>query len=124
MWEKKRSRFKKKDQYYYSIANKLKKEKKINEEFEVMLNTLTLEDVIGLKLELAAKTVNYDLYGINIWQTLPDIVKSAVLNFVYSAGRTKSEMAFFLGLDLSRFKKLLKKYEVTNYFEQPDIGDR
>ncbi len=119
MWEKKRSRFKKKDQHYYSISNKLKLEGKINEEFEIQFNTLTLEDVVGLKLELAAKTVNYDLYGINIWQTIPDIVKSAVLNFAYSAGRTKSEMAFFLGLDLSRFKKLLKKYEVTNYFNNP-----
>jgi hypothetical protein len=120
MWEKKRSRFKKKDQYYYSIANKLKKENKINEEFEIMLSSLTLEDIIGLKLELSAKTVNYDLYGINIWRTLPDIVKSAVLNFTYSAARTKSEMAFFLGLDLSSFKKLLKKYEVTNYFSNPN----
>ena len=119
MWEKKRSRFKKKDQHYYSISNKLKLEGKINEEFEIQFNALTLEDVVGLKLELAAKTVNYDLYGINIWQTIPDIVKSAVLNFAYSAGRTKSEMAFFLGLDLSRFKKLLKKYEVTNYFNNP-----
>jgi hypothetical protein len=119
MWEKKRSRFKKKEQHYYSISNKLKKEAKINEDFEVMLNTLTLEDVIGLKLELSAKTVNYDLYGINIWHAIPDIVKSAVLNFAYSAGRTKSEMAFFLGLDLARFKKLLKKYEVANYFEEP-----
>jgi hypothetical protein len=99
MWEKKRSRFKKKNQYYYSIANKLKKENKINEEFEIMLSSLTLEDIIGLKLELSAKTVNYDLYGINIWRTLPDIIKSAVLNYAYSAGRTKSEMAFFLGLD-------------------------
>jgi len=119
VWEKKRSRFKKKDQYYYSISNKLKREGKINDHFEVQLNSLTLEDIIGLKLELAAKTVNYDLYGINIWRTLPDIVKSAVLNFVYSAGRTKGEMAFFLGLDLSSFKKLLKKYDVTNYFSDP-----
>lgn len=118
MWEKKRSRFKKKDQYYYSISNKLKSLGRINEEFEIQLGSLTLEDIIGLKLELSAKTVNYDLYGINIWQTIPDIVKSAVLNFAYSAGRTKSEMAFFLGLDLSRFKKLLKKYEVTNYFSE------
>jgi hypothetical protein len=118
MWEKKRSRFKKKNQFYYSISNKLKQEKKINEDFEVMFNMLTLEDLIGLKLELSAKVVNYDLYGINIWHAVPDIVKSAILNFVYSAGRTKSEMAFFLGLDLSRFKKLLKKYEVANYFSE------
>ena len=37
MWENKRSRFKKPDQDYYSIANKLKSENKTDEKFEVML---------------------------------------------------------------------------------------
>ena len=116
MWESKRSRFKKKDQDYYSIANKLKSENKINERFEIMLSCLTLEEIIALRLELAAKSVNYKLYGINIWSSLPDIVRHAVLKYIYSAARTKGEGAAFLGLDLSSFKKLLKKYNVTNYF--------
>ena len=59
MWENKRSRFKKPDQDYYSIANKLKTEGKVDEKFEVMLSSLTLEEIIGLRLELAAKSVNY-----------------------------------------------------------------
>ena len=63
---------------------------------------LTLEEILALRLELAAKTVNYDLYGSNIWQTLPDIVKSAVLNFVYSAGRTKRAQK-----DAERFRGVL-----------------
>ena len=42
---------------YYSISNKLKKENKSHDEFEVMLNNLTLEEIIALKLELAAKSV-------------------------------------------------------------------
>ena len=45
MWENKRSRFKKPDQDYYSIANKLKTEGKIDEKFEVMLSSLTLEEI-------------------------------------------------------------------------------
>ena len=32
---------------FYSISRKLKKEKKISEDFEVMLNGLTLEEVIA-----------------------------------------------------------------------------
>ena len=48
--------FKKKKQYgknqYYSVVNKLKKEEKITEEFEVMLSSLSLEEVIAIKLEL------------------------------------------------------------------------
>jgi hypothetical protein len=37
----------------YSIVRKLRKKGQITEEFEVMLNSLPLEDVIALKLELA-----------------------------------------------------------------------
>jgi len=116
MWESKRSRFKKPNQYYYSIANKLKSENRINEKFEIMLSSLTLEEIIGLRLELAAKAVNYKLYGLNLWHSITDITRDGVLKYVYSAARTKGEMASFLGLDRAFLKKLLKKYDVANYF--------
>ena len=121
MWENKRSRFKKPDQDYYSIENKLKSEGKIDEKFKAMLSALTMEEVIGLRLELAAKVINYKLYGINMWHSLPDIIKESVLTYVYSAGRTKGEMASFLGIDKASLKKLLKKYNVTNYFMKEQI---
>tara|TARA_A100001391_G_scaffold143729_1_gene101445 strand:+ start:1682 stop:2038 length:357 start_codon:yes stop_codon:yes gene_type:complete len=117
MWESKRSRFKRPNQKYYSISNKLRTENKINERFEVMMSSLTLEEIIALRLELAAKSVNFKLYGLNIWHSIPDIVRDAVLKYTYSAARTKGEMASFLGLDKSSLKKLLKKYNITNYFE-------
>ena len=91
-------------------------ENKIDEKFEIMLSSLTLEEIIGLRLELAAKTVNYKLYGTNIWQKLPSIVQDGVLKYVYSAARTKGEMASFLGINKTSLKRLLKKHNVTNYF--------
>ena len=118
MWESKRSRFKRPDQDYYSIANKLKSEGKINERFEIMLSSLTLEEIIGLRLELAAKAVNYKLYGLNLWHSVQDIVRDGVLKYVYSSARTKGEMASFLGIDKNTLKKLLKKYNITNYFSK------
>ena len=121
MWENKRSRFKKPEQDYYSIANKLKSENKIDEKFEVMLSSLTLEEIIALRLELAAKAVNYKLYGANIWQNLPNIVQESVLKYAYSAARTKGEIASFLGINKSSLKKLLKKYDITNYFSKGEV---
>ena len=116
MWENKRSRFKKPNQDYYSISNKLKVNGKIDEKFEIMLSSLTLEEIIALRLELAAKVVNYKLYGTNIWNSLPSIVQEAVLKYAYSAARTKGEMASFLGINKTSLKRLLKKYDITNYF--------
>jgi len=118
VWESKRSRFKRPDRDYYSISNKLKSQGKINEKFEIMLSSLTLEEIIGLRLELAAKAVNYKLYGLNLWSAIPNMVQDAVLKYVYSAARTKGEMASFLGLDKSALKKLLKKYDITTYFSK------
>jgi hypothetical protein len=49
MWEKKRPRYHNKDRdEHYSISSKLKSENKITDEFEIMLCTLTLEDIIAL----------------------------------------------------------------------------
>ena len=36
-WQKKYPRYNREDQTYYSVSNKLRKENKITEEFEVML---------------------------------------------------------------------------------------
>ena len=60
MWYKKRVRYnpKKKEGQYYSISNKLKNQGKSNDEFEVMVSNLTLEDLIGLKLELSARAAD------------------------------------------------------------------
>ncbi len=116
MWEKKRSRYKKPDQDYYSISNKLKSEGLIDEKFEITLSTLTLEEIIGLRLELAAKAVDYKLYGLDIWNSLQDIVRTGVLRYAYSAARTKAEMASFLGINKTMLKRLLKKHNITNYF--------
>ena len=118
MWESKRSRFKRPDHDYYSIANKLKAEGKINEKFEIMLSSLTLEEIIGLRLELAAKSVNYKLYGLNLWSAVPNMVRDGILKYVYSAARTKGEMASFLGIDKNTLKRLLKKYDITNYLSK------
>ena len=123
MWESKRTRHKKKEDDYYSVSNKLKSHGKIDEKFEIMLSSLTLEEIIALRLELAAKTVNYKLYGTNIWKNLPHLVRDGVLKYIYIAGRTKTEMASFLGVDKSRLRKLLNQYNISNYFTKDNNNE-
>ena len=76
-----------------------------------MFNSLSLEEVIGLKLELAAKAAGGKLYGIPLWYSLSDITKDAVFKYALSACQTKKEAALFLGIDMQTFHKLQKKFE-------------
>ena len=107
----------------YSIARKLRKEGRSVSEFEVMLNSLTLEEVIGLKLELAAKAAGGVLYGIPIWKSLPLIVKESVLISAVSLCKTRAEAASFLGMEASQLGALLKQYQIDEYFEEKDFTE-
>ena len=111
-WKRKRSG-KNKD---HSISRKLRKENKSNDEFEVMLNSLTLEEVVALKLEIASKAVNGKLYGLPLWRTLPNITKDAMLKCAYSITNSQGEAARFLGINVKEFKQLVNKFKTDNYF--------
>jgi|TARA_R110002153_G_scaffold203452_1_gene356444 hypothetical protein len=109
-----------KDIKYYSISKKLKKENKTSEEFEIMLNNLSLEEIIALKLELASKIVKGKLYGLNIYNNLPVIARDAALKYAISACRTKQNAAALLGISYRRLKQIQSDYNVYGYFEQQD----
>jgi hypothetical protein len=100
----------------YSISNKLKKERRSNDEFEIMLSSLTLEEVIALKLELSTKPVSGRLYGIPIWNSLQTIVQDAAFKYAFSATRTQAEAMRFLGLKEQSFHVLRKKFGIDDYF--------
>ena len=79
---------------YYSVISKLRKEKRSSEEFEIVLNALSLEEVIALKLELSAKNAfKGKLYGIPLWSSMVNIVHDALLKYALSATKTKKETA-------------------------------
>ena len=114
-WKRKKLRIGRNTQY--NLSKKLRQEKKSNDEFEKMLANLTLEEVIGLKLELSTKPVNNRLYGFPLWHNLTDIVKDAIFKYAYSATRTQMEAMRFLGLRTKEFHRLKKKYDPVSYFE-------
>jgi len=100
----------------YSIINKLREENKSSDEFEIMLNNLTLEEVIAAKLELASRAVANRMYGIPIWHSLLNIVQEAAFKYALSATRTQAEAMRFLGLKEESFHVLNKKYDVDDFF--------
>ena len=105
---------------YYSILNKLKKENKINKEFESIISNLTLEDIIAVKLELSTRPVKNRLYGVPIWDNLGRITQEAVLKYAVSATRTQGEAMRFLGLRHTHFNKLIKKYKIHSFFNEEE----
>jgi hypothetical protein len=116
IWKKRKRLYKGKTENY-SLLRKLRKEKNTTDELEILLNSLSLEEIIGLKLELASKAAGSKLYGLPIWFSLQDIVKEAVFKYAISATRTKGEAIRFLGLTPRYFRDLYKKYKIDSYFE-------
>jgi len=110
-WKKKIREYKGKNNEY-SLRNKLKRDKKITDEFEIMLSTLTLEEIIGLRLELASSYINNKLYNFNIYKSIRYITKEACLKFALSSTRSMKDAASLLGLKESDFRRELKKYEI------------
>ncbi len=117
-WKKKLREYKGRNSEY-SLRKKLKREKKITDDFEVMLSTLTLEEIIGLKLELASLYINNKLYNFPIYKSIKYITKEACLNFALSATRSYGDAASFLGMNESDLRKEIKRFKIdlatTNY---------
>jgi len=99
-----------------SFSRKLRKEEKSNEAFEIMLSTLTLEEVIGLKLECASRLTNGKLYGFNLWYNVVDIAKEALYNSVISITRTNKEACRVLGITEQTFRSLKRKYSIREKY--------
>lgn len=104
----------------YSLSLLLRRQNKSNEAFEIMLNSLSLEEVIGLKLELASKAIGGKLYQLPLWKSLIYITRDAVLKYAYSASQTRLEAAQFLGINHLRFTKELFRYDTENYFKDAE----
>jgi hypothetical protein len=82
-----------------------------------MINNLSLEEVIALKLEMAAISAGRMMYGIPIYQSLTYIIRDAIIKYVYSATNSLKEAARMVGVNEMNFRKLVRYYRVNEYFE-------
>ena len=73
-----------------------------------------------MKLELANRAAGGYLYGLPIWQAIPDLVRDAVLKFASTATKTKGEAARFLGINLQQLNKFNRRYKINYYFNKDE----
>ncbi len=106
----------------FSLIRKLKLDKKLSYDLEILLNSLTLEELIALKLESVVKASGNKMYGIPIWYSLNRIVKETLLLFSLVSCKTKEEAARFLGIDTLKFRKQYKKYDMDRYVKKEKLS--
>lgn len=101
-----------------SVIKYLRAQNKITDSVLISINSLSLEDLIAIKLELSANHMNNRPYGFDIWRNSGYIIKEALLKFAVSTTKSKKDAARFLGLTYAEFKRVLKKYKVESYFAE------
>ena len=99
-----------------SFSRKLRNQGKSNEAFEIMLSALTLEEIIGLKLECSCRLTGGKMYGFNLWSNIVDITKEALYNAVISMTSTNKEACRILGINEQTFNSLKKKYKIREEY--------
>ncbi len=107
------SRKKKKN---HSFINIMRNNRRINENFINILSSLSLEEVIALKLEVSIQNINNKLYNFPLWSAMPNITRDALLRYAMSACQSKRDMARFLGIPVNKFNDILKKYKTEKLF--------
>jgi len=100
----------------HSFIQLMKQKRRINENFMNILSTLTLEEVIALKLETSVKSINNKLYNFPLWSSMPNITRDALLRYAMSACQSKRDMARFLGIPVNKFNKIIRKYKTEELF--------
>ena len=81
-----------------------------------MLSSLTLEEIIGLKLECSSRLTGGRIYGLNLWGRVVDISKEALYNAAISISSTNKEACRILGINEHTFKTLKKKYRIKEEY--------
>lgn len=95
----------------YSILGKLREQGKSNVQFESMVNLLTLEELIGIKLEISLSSVSCGLYGLSLWSSVLFAAKEALYNFAKCFSLNKTEMIRMLGIYPDTFYEFEKLFE-------------
>lgn len=101
----------------FSITSLLRSQGKITDEFEVMLNNLSLEELIALKLEISSRFLKGRMYGLNLFKSLPRIARDAAVKYAISACGNKNEAALILGVTTKTLYSIIRSTSVIRFKE-------
>ena len=73
---------------------------------------------IAVKLELSARHINNKLYAFNLLSNTNKLVKEAIIKFAISATDSKMDAARFLGIDYEGLHRLVREYNLQEYFDE------
>ena len=107
-----------KKQKNYSFLYLMKKNRRVNENFLNILSSLSLEEIIALKLETSILNINNKMYNFPLWSAMPNITRDALLRYAMSACQSKRDMARFLGIPINKFNDILKRYGTEKIYNK------
>jgi hypothetical protein len=101
----------------YSKISELKKMNKIDDQFVFYIESLSLEDLISIKLESTMQLLNFKFINFPLWKSFHTITSEALLTAVFGVASNNSEAARILGIDLKQYKNYLSKfgYEIKTW---------
>ena len=82
-----------------------------------MLNALTIEEMIALKMELVYKSLGKNVHGLPIWKMMPFIVRDGILRYICATSETKRDAIKLLGMSSNEFYQLFNTYGLREYFD-------
>ncbi len=77
-----------------------------------MLNALTIEELLALKLELSTRSVNTPLVFLPLYKNCNHMMKEALLTVAILMADTKTAAADMLGISKFKLDYLLKRYSI------------
>jgi len=92
-----------------SILKSLREQKKVSKDVEALIANLTVEELVYLKLEIGARSLNGEPYGFKIWRVLPDMIKTGLADFTDEHFNTLESASRFLGINMKTWIFLRKK---------------
>ena len=93
---------------------KFKIEKKLTSQFETFIESLTVEELLAIKLYMTTRCLN-GKFVFNCFPELNQVVEMAVLLYVMMNYNSMPQWADTLGINLIALIKKINKHKMTNY---------